>query len=129
MGGKTSTSLATCASPRATGAAHGPWPHDRPGLRAERTVAPTKPTSGEVKRRDRQPITFDAGAGSDDDASAPSKLGYAWDFDGDGTFDRTGVSVKHKYTIEGTYNAVLEVTDKHGRTSTATKVITVKRGN
>ncbi|MDQ0382069.1 PQQ-dependent sugar dehydrogenase [Amycolatopsis thermophila] len=62
-------------------------------------------------------VSFDASTSSDPEGSA---LTYEWDFDGDGTFDATGVQASHTYTENGQVEARLRVTDdagKHGLTS------------
>jgi len=38
-------------------------------------------------------------------------VNYEWDFDGDGTYDATGIHVTHSYAAQGTYNVGLRVTD------------------
>ena len=72
-----------------------------------------------------QRVRFD-GSASYDAEDAPSGLTYAWDFEGDGTFDATGGSVAHKYAAAGTYPATLRVTDSGGKTGTAVVAITVR---
>ncbi len=53
-------------------------------------------------------------------------LTYAWDFDGNGTWDATGSSVAHKYAAAGTFAAKLRVTDTAGLVDVATIAITVR---
>lgn len=53
---------------------------------------------------------------------------YAWDFDGNGTWDHidsTTDSCRHAYLNTGKYNAILRVTDKNGKTAFAAVEITV----
>jgi hypothetical protein len=38
-------------------------------------------------------------------------VNYEWDFEGDGTYDATGVTAVHAYPFQGNYNATLRVTD------------------
>jgi PKD repeat protein len=88
-------------------------------------IAPTaeaqaKPTRANV----RQKVRFD-GSGSFDDLDAPTELGHAWDFDGDGVADATGSSAIHRYDAAGTYEATLTVTDSGGLTGTDTIEIVV----
>ena len=65
-------------------------------------------------------ISFD-GSGSHD-AEGPI-ASYRWNF-GDGSQTTTGVTTAHNYTVAGTYNASLTVTDNQGATDTiATPVI------
>lgn len=52
-------------------------------------------------------------------------VSYKWDF-GDGA-TQTGRDVKHAYAQIGTYEAVLTVTDKDGRTARDTRIIEVNR--
>jgi hypothetical protein len=82
--------------------------------------AEAKPTTIPVN----QLVTFN-GSQSSDDTSASSQLKYSWDFDGDGTADATGATVRHGYPIAGKYTARLTVTDLDGASGTDTVVITV----
>ncbi|WP_336922139.1 ThuA domain-containing protein [Aquipuribacter sp. SD81] len=77
-----------------------------------------EPTSGQAPLA----VTF-SGAGSTDPEE--EALTYAWDFDGDGTTDATGVEATHTYTENGRYDARLTVTDPAGKTGTVTTPITV----
>lgn len=52
-------------------------------------------------------------------------LTYAWDFDGDGTTDATDANPTHVYRSNGTFTALLTVTDSAGKTGTATESIIV----
>jgi len=66
-------------------------------------------------------VTFDATASSDPDGDA---LTYSWDF-GDGTTDEiSGSGVTHRYSVEGTYTAMLTVQDGSGATSHTARTIT-----
>ncbi len=67
-------------------------------------------------------VAFDAGTSSDPDGDA---LTYQWDFDGNGSFDATGVTANHTYTTLGQYNARLRVTDAKGKFTLTSKVISV----
>jgi len=67
-------------------------------------------------------VTFD---GSDSTDPEGEDLDYAWDFDGDGTTDATGVTATHTYTEEGVFDARLTVTDPAGKAGTTTVPITV----
>jgi Ca2+-binding RTX toxin-like protein len=71
-----------------------------------------------------QAVTFD-GSASFDDKQTPSQLSYAWDFDGDGTFEGSGRSTKHAYDEPGSYPATLRVTDAGGLTDLANTTIVV----
>jgi len=64
-------------------------------------------------------VSFDA-SGSSDSGSITT---YSWSF-GDG-HTGTGVSTTHTYTLEGTFSAVLTVTDNYGATDTTSTPITV----
>ncbi len=68
-------------------------------------------------------VSFDGSASSDPNAG--DQLTYAWDFDGNGTTDATGVTATHTYTQNGTFQARLRVTDSGGLTNTTTRTITV----
>jgi PKD repeat protein len=67
-----------------------------------------------------QLITFNASASYDPDGTIVS---YQWAF-GDGATD-SGQIVTHTYTLAGTYQANLTVTDNDGMTNSTTKEITV----
>jgi len=84
-----------------------PEPH------AEFTYTPMLPIVDEM-------ITFNASASCDYDGTIVS---YDWDFY-DGTYD-TGEVVTHAYTVAGTYDVTLTVTDNDGLTDTAAAAITV----
>ncbi len=88
------------------------------GNRAPVAKAAANPTSG------RAPLTvrFTAAGSNDPDGDA---IRYAWDFTGDGTTDATAATASHTYTADGTYTAVLTVTDAGGATGRAQVPITV----
>ncbi|HSK28231.1 MAG TPA: PQQ-dependent sugar dehydrogenase [Jiangellales bacterium] len=67
-------------------------------------------------------VAFDASASRDPEGAA---LTYQWDFDGNGTFDATGVTVTHTYTELGAYTARLRVTDPSGKFGLTSQVISV----
>ncbi len=67
-------------------------------------------------------VTFDASTSSDPEGD---DLTYAWDVDGDGTFDAEGVRTTHTYTEIGAYTARLRVTDASGKFSLTSRVISV----
>ncbi|RIQ22257.1 PQQ-dependent sugar dehydrogenase [Jiangella rhizosphaerae] len=67
-------------------------------------------------------VTFDASDSADPEGAA---LTYEWDFDGNGTFDASGVTVTHTYTELGQYNASLRVTDPSGKFGVRSTQITV----
>ena len=55
---------------------------------------------------------------------------YAWDFNGDGVFDTTGIhadSCVHRFPIEGAFNVVFRATDKNDFFALDTVKVTVKR--
>ncbi|NIM10883.1 MAG: PKD domain-containing protein [Candidatus Aminicenantes bacterium] len=68
-------------------------------------------------------VTFD---GSGSYAKKGTIVSYEWNF-GDGN-TASGMIVTHAYTSEGTYSAVLTVTDSNGGTDDDTAVITVGSG-
>jgi PKD repeat protein len=67
-------------------------------------------------------ISFDA-ANSTDSFSDRASLTYQWDF-GDGNTS-TGKAVQHAYSVAGTYNGNLQVTDRSGLTGRADFVVRV----
>ena len=69
-------------------------------------------------------LTFDASASTDPDGSIAS---YGWDFDGDGTTDRTtsDATVTHSYGTAGTYTPELVVTDADGSPNATTETVTI----
>lgn len=69
------------------------------------------------------PLTVDFSSQESYDPDPDNILSYEWDFDGDGTFDATGATVSHTYTVRGTFNALLKVMDNEGLSSFATVVI------
>ncbi len=64
--------------------------------------------------------TFDASASSDADGTIAN---YSWDF-GDGN-NGSGSNPTHGYSLNGSYNVVLTITDDQGATDTATAQVTV----
>jgi len=70
-----------------------------------------------------QTVNFDASASTPDGGTIVS---YMWDF-GDGTplVSETGPITTYTYTMAGTYNVILTVTDDEGLTDTATAPLTV----
>lgn len=81
-------------------------------------VKPKNPVAG-------KPVTFDGSLSSDAEQAA-SELTYEWDFDGDGTVDAAGQSVRHTYEQGGDYTVTLLVTDAGGLSDEATVVIRVR---
>ncbi|WP_405151774.1 PQQ-dependent sugar dehydrogenase [Sphaerisporangium sp. NBC_01403] len=70
------------------------------------------------------PLTVEfSGAASTD--TEPGELKYEWDFDGNGSFDATGVTASHTYDKLGQYTARLRVSDAQGKFGLATIEITV----
>jgi uncharacterized repeat protein (TIGR01451 family) len=79
-------------------------------------VIQANPTSGAT------PLTVSfSGSGSSDPEGG--LLTYAWDFDGNGTDDATGVTTSTTYSTPGTYLARLRVTDPEGASDTETVTI------
>ena len=90
-----------------------------PGNRRPLARLDADPTSGGAA-----PLTvsFDASDSTDPENAA---LTYQWDFDGDGTYDATGVTASHTYTANGQYSARLNVTDAQGKSNVVAEQITV----
>ncbi|WP_210437764.1 ThuA domain-containing protein [Nocardioides xinjiangensis] len=90
------------------------------GARSPSASATATPDSGAAPLE----VQFSS-AGSSDPDQGDSIVGYAWDFDNDGTVDSTEANPTHVYTQVGVYDARLTVTDSTGRTGVATAVVTV----
>jgi PKD repeat protein len=74
-------------------------------------------------------VNFNATASSDPDVG-DNINNYSWNF-GDGTNVESNSSYStrsHTFTVEGTYNTVLTVTDQHGMTNSTNQVIVVSNG-
>lgn len=78
------------------------------------------PTAAFTQNCNALSCTFDASGSTDSDGSVAS---YSWDF-GDGN-NGTGANPTHAYSLDGSYNVVLTVTDDKGATDTATAQVTV----
>ncbi len=87
---------------------------------APTAVAQARPTTALVF----EPVEFD-GSGSFDDRQPSSELAYAWDLDGNGSFETTGATATMFYASAGTYAATLRVTDAAGLSDTDTVTVTV----
>ena len=70
------------------------------------------------------PVTFDGSGSTDSDGSIVS---YVWDF-GDGS-NGSGITDAHTYTGQGSYQAVLTVTDDRGATATTSVFVFVDPPN
>ena len=70
-------------------------------------------------------VSFDASTSSSQVASTITD--YAWDFDGDGSYDSNGSSpiTAKDYGSNGTYRATLRITDSRGVTATLSQTITL----
>ncbi|WP_211589869.1 PQQ-dependent sugar dehydrogenase [Microbispora sp. H11081] len=90
-----------------------------PGNKAPQAKITVDKTSGS-----NAPLTVEFSGAKSTDAE-PGALTYQWDFDGNGSFDATGVTATHTYTERGQYTARLRVTDAGGRYGLATIEITV----
>ncbi|WP_276301001.1 PKD domain-containing protein [Halorussus lipolyticus] len=68
-------------------------------------------------------VTFDASDSADNRQIAE----YRWDFDDDGTIERTtdSATIQHTYASTGTYTASVTVVDGNGNTDTATETVEV----
>jgi YD repeat-containing protein len=83
------------------------------------TATPSMPTLG-------QTVAFDASASSDPDGSI---VDYAWDLDGNGTYETdtgTTKTTSKAYATAGAVTVGLKVTDNAGKSTTTTRTVTVK---
>jgi len=87
------------------------------GPEASFTYTPSEPSTEDN-------ITFNASDSSDPDGSIDE---YKWDFDGDGTFDKTTSSptTSHSYSQGGAYTVELKVIDDGGLTDSTTEEIEI----
>ncbi|WP_326763840.1 ThuA domain-containing protein [Streptomyces sp. NBC_01591] len=90
------------------------------GQRAPMAKAAASATDGPVPLK----VDFSSEGSNDPDGDA---LSYAWDFDGDGTYDATEADPSHTYTAKGDFAAQLKVTDSTGKSGYAN--IPVTAGN
>ncbi|MFF1914781.1 ThuA domain-containing protein [Streptomyces sp. NPDC058239] len=90
------------------------------GQRAPVAKAAASATDGPVPLK----VDFSSEGSKDPDGDT---LSYAWDFDGDGTYDSTDASPSHTYTVKGDFAAQLKVTDSTGKSGYAN--IPVTAGN
>lgn len=84
-------------------------------------VAPTAEAGGPYEGIIGEAIVF---TGSATDPGTADTLTYSWDF-GDGSPTETGQTVSHTYSIQGTYTAILTVTDDDSGVGTDTATVTV----
>ena len=94
------------------------------GNRPPKAVAKAIPTNGATPLT----VSFDGTGSSDSDPG--DTLTYAWDLDGDGTFDDSNSpQPSYIYATAGNYDVQLRVTDDHGASDTLDTPITVSPGN
>lgn len=82
---------------------------------ADFSWSPKAPAVGEL-------ILFDGSDSFDFDGQIAD---YAWDLDGDGTTDATGVNAQTTFSTPGPHDVTLSVTDNDGNTDAITHTITV----
>lgn len=83
---------------------------------AEFDYTPKNPETG-------REIRFNASGSSDPDGSITS---YKWDFNGDGSYEKTGVRVEHSFPSAGDHTVMLTVADDDGETDTSSKTVSVQ---
>src|SRR5215211_2604553 len=94
------------------------------GNRPPKAAAKANPTNGPT------PLTVEFDGTGSSDSDPGDTLTYAWDLDGDGTFDDAGSpQPRYTYTTAGNYDVQLRVTDNHGASDTLDVAITVSPGN
>jgi len=80
--------------------------------------------TSDVEIEEGESISFDASGSS---ASPSSEIvTYRWDYDNDGIFDASGISVNQVFDIPGTYFITLKIEDDMGNIATAVDTIIVK---
>lgn len=79
------------------------------------TYAPQEPQTGSV-------VLFNGTLSTDPDGTV---IAYAWNFDGDSSIDSTAAIAEHVFSIQGSYNVSLTVTDDSGATDTLTRPVDV----
>ena len=91
-------------------------------VRGGRTPIPK--VSAEPTQADAPPleVEFSSAGTSDPDGD---RLTYQWDFDADGTFDSTEANPTFTYEEEGVFSATLKVSDRSGRSASASVEIIV----
>jgi outer membrane protein assembly factor BamB len=95
-----------------------------PGISLWIYTVPVAIAGDDVSTTPTVPVQFN-GQGTDEDGTIAK---YEWDFDGNGIYDWASTENGRElniYNNEGTYTAVLRVTDNDGFTNTDTVVITV----
>ena len=89
-------------------------------------IAPIPKAGIDVEVEPNTEVQF-TGSGTDEDGTI---VNYEWDLNGDGVYDWSstlnGITT-HIYNGEGTYTAVLRLTDDDGFTATDSRVITVSK--
>jgi glucose/arabinose dehydrogenase len=90
-----------------------------PGNKAPTAVITADPASSSTAPLT---VTFNGSRSTDPERG---DLTYDWDFDGDGTFDASGVTATHTYTELGKFTPRLKVTDPQGRTGMTSTSISV----
>ncbi len=88
------------------------------GNQAPTAVIQATPLSGPLPLN----VTFDGSTSTDPNAG--DTLTYSWDLNGDGIFDdATTAQASFQYTQTKLYNVKLKVTDNHGASHTASRII------
>lgn len=68
-------------------------------------------------------VTFNASKSYDNDGNI---VLYEWDFNEDGLYEKTGITVLNFWSISGLYSVTLKITDDEGLTNTKTRSIYVE---
>ena len=98
-------------------------------IRVGTSKAPPKAVAGVNKRCAANTNCWFLGSvNSRPKESGSSITGYAWDFDGDGTYDATSTNASFVYTSSGVYPVTLRVTDSNAQTDTDTINVTIFGG-
>ncbi len=110
------TQLSTRAWVRDDGTVPDPTPWDRSVVDVNRVSSVRADAGGPYSGLEGVPVTFDGSASTDRNGTV---VAWAWDFDGDGSFDDgSGPVATHTFLDDGEFTVWLRVTDNSGESAT-----------